>query len=54
MAKGKAVSGVSVARTISEALREAIVVVPNVSLFEYQVSFTLASIAQASPVSAPL
>ncbi|GJG96843.1 endonuclease NucS domain-containing protein [Cupriavidus pauculus] len=47
LAKGKAVSGVIVARTISDALREAIVVVPNIALFEYQVSFSLSPIGRA-------
>lgn len=45
--RGKKVSGVIVARAISENLREAIVVVPNVSLFEYRVRFELNAIAAA-------
>lgn len=38
---GKGVNGVIVARVISGNLRYAIGVIPNVSLFEYQVSFQL-------------
>jgi hypothetical protein len=47
MGRGKRVNGVIVARAISDSLREAIVVVPNVSLFEYRVRFDLTSIAAA-------
>jgi len=39
--KEKKVSGVIVARSISENLRYAATVVPNISLFEYEVSFRL-------------
>ncbi|GGD07958.1 endonuclease NucS domain-containing protein [Aquisalinus flavus] len=39
--KDKEVSGVIVAKTIDEKLQYAIRVMPNVSLFEYSVSFTL-------------
>ena len=39
--KDRQVNGVIVAKTISEALRYAIAVVPNVSLFEYEVEFHL-------------
>jgi len=48
LASGKSVSGVIVARSISNHLREAIVVVPNVSLFAYQVKFALAAVPPAS------
>lgn len=48
LAQGKSVSGVIVARSISNNLREAIVVVPNVSLFAYQVKFDLTAVPQAS------
>ncbi|MFT4066703.1 hypothetical protein [Paraburkholderia sp.] len=49
LARGKSVSGVIVARSISETLREAIAVVPNVSLFEYRWKFDLNPIAAAQP-----
>ena len=39
--KGQKVRGVIVAKTISQNLRYAVLVVPNVSLFEYEVRFTL-------------
>ena len=39
--KGKQVRGVIVAKTISDNLRYAVTVIPNVSLFEYEVRFTL-------------
>jgi hypothetical protein len=39
--KGKTVRGVIVAKTISDSLRYSIAVVPDVSLFEYEVSFQL-------------
>lgn len=44
---GRTVKGVIVAKVISQNLRHAIVVVPNVSLFEYQVAFTLNQIQEA-------
>jgi hypothetical protein len=47
LARGKAVSGVIVARSINESLREAIAVVPNVSLFEYRLRFDLNAIGAA-------
>ncbi|WP_321800803.1 DUF91 domain-containing protein [Burkholderia sp. BCC1988] len=47
LARGKAVSGVIVARSINESLREAIAVVPNVSLFEYRLRFDLNVIGAA-------
>jgi endonuclease len=47
LAKGKPVYGVIVAGEISENLKFAILAIPNVSLFEYQISFTLKSIAHA-------
>lgn len=47
LAHGKAVSGVIVARTISASLRESIVVVPNVSLFEYRLRFDLNALPAA-------
>ncbi|ABO55001.1 endonuclease NucS [Burkholderia vietnamiensis] len=49
LARGKSVSGVIVARSINESLREAIVVVPNVSLFEYRLKFDLNPIGAAQP-----
>ena len=39
--KGKQVRGVIVAKTISDNLRYAVTVIPHVSLFEYEVRFTL-------------
>jgi hypothetical protein len=39
--RDKLVQGIIVAKEISEALRYAVSVVPNVSLFEYQVEFRL-------------
>jgi hypothetical protein len=39
--KGREVNGVIVARDISDGLRYAVLVVPNVSLFEYEVEFHL-------------
>lgn len=47
LARGKAVSGVIVARSINESLREAIAVVPNVSLFEYRLRFDLNAVGAA-------
>jgi RecB family endonuclease NucS len=47
LAKGKLVKGVIVAKSISSNLRHAIVAVPNVSLFEYEVAFTLNQILEA-------
>jgi len=50
--KAKRVNGLVVAKQISETLRYAICVVPNVSLFEYEVSFQLhaaSSLAQHGP-----
>lgn len=47
LARGKAVSGVIVARSINESLREAMSVVPNVSLFEYRLKVDLNSISAA-------
>ena len=47
LAGGRTVKGVIVAKVISQNLRHAIVVVPNVSLFEYQVAFTLNQIQEA-------
>lgn len=42
--KGKRVTGVIVAKTISENLRYSLLVVPNVSLFEYEVKFELKNV----------
>jgi hypothetical protein len=39
--KDRAVNGIIVAKEISESLRHAVSVVPNVSLFEYEVEFHL-------------
>ncbi|MGF6611867.1 hypothetical protein OKW45_006789 [Paraburkholderia sp. WSM4175] len=47
LARGRAVSGVIVARSINGSLREAIAVVPNVSLFEYRLRFDLNAIGMA-------
>lgn len=47
LARGKSVSGVIVSETISESLRQSIVVVDNISLFEYQVKFDLTQIDRA-------
>ena len=44
LARAKAVSDVIDARSINESLREAIAVVPNVSLFEYRLRFDLKAI----------
>ena len=46
-AKGRKVKGVIMAKSISSNLRHAIVAVPNVSLFEYQIAFTLNQIQEA-------
>ena len=43
--KGQKVRGVIVAKTISENLRYAVAVIPDVSLFEYDVSFHLKAVA---------
>ncbi len=42
--KGQPVRGVIVAKTISKNLRYAVTVVPDVSLFEYEISFALKAI----------
>ena len=47
LAKGRLVKGVIVAKSISSNLRHAIVAVPNVSLFEYEVTFSLNQILEA-------
>lgn len=47
LAHGKMVKGVIVAKSISSNLRHAIVAVPNVSLFEYEVAFSLNQILEA-------
>lgn len=47
LAKGKMVKGIIVAKSISSNLRHAIVAVPNVSLFEYEVAFSLNQIQEA-------
>ena len=44
---GKVVKGVIVAKSISSNLRHAIVAVPNISLFEYEVAFSLNQILEA-------
>jgi endonuclease len=43
--RGKGVTGVIVAKTISENLRYSLLVVPNVSLFEYEVKFELKGVS---------
>lgn len=52
LARGKSVSGVIVARSINESLREAIAVLPNVSLFEYRLRFDLNAIGAAEAADA--
>lgn len=53
LAQGKIVKGVIVAKSISSNLRHAIVAVPNVSLFEYEVAFSLNQIFEADgPIEA--
>lgn len=47
LAEGKPVYGVIVAGAISENLKYAILPIPNVRLFEFQISFTLKPIAHA-------
>lgn len=47
LAKGKMVKGIIVAKSISSNLRHAIVAVPNVSLFEYEIAFSLNQILEA-------
>lgn len=47
LAHGKMVKGVIVAKSISSNLRHAIVAVPNISLFEYEVAFSLNQILEA-------
>ncbi|KRP57644.1 nuclease [Pseudomonas synxantha] len=46
--EGTKVKGVIVAKDISQNLRHAVVAVPNVSLFEYHISFTLNEIKAAN------
>ena len=41
MANGKPVRGVIVAKEITEQLKNSRVIIPNISLFQYQVAFTL-------------
>lgn len=48
LAKDKQVTGVIVARDISERMREAIVMTTNITLFEYQLRFELSAISQAT------
>lgn len=43
--KGKIVTGVIVAKTISENLKYSLLVVPNISLFEYEVKFELKGVS---------
>lgn len=45
--RAKKVRGVIVAKRISENLRYSVMVVPNVSLFEYEVKFELKAASQA-------
>lgn len=45
--KGCEVNGIIVAKEISESLRFAVTVIPQVSLFEYEVAFKLNSVAHA-------
>lgn len=47
LAKGKPVYGIIVAGEISENLKYAVLAIPNVNLFEYQISFTLKPIASS-------
>jgi len=48
--KGQKVRGVIVAKVISDSLRYGISVIPDVSLFEYEVSFKLKNIPGMGPV----
>jgi hypothetical protein len=47
LAKEKKVKGVIVAKSISSNLRHAVVAVPNVALFEYEIAFSLNPILEA-------
>lgn len=47
IARDRPVLGIIVAKEISENLRFAIAAIPNVSLFEYEVSFTLKKVGEA-------
>ena len=48
LAGERSVRGVIVARTLDEKLRYAASVIPNITLFEYNVSFTLQSADEVS------
>jgi len=48
LAKGKPVHGIVVAKEITEKVKYAVLAIPNVSLFEYQIAFNLKSIARAA------
>lgn len=52
--KGRNVSGVIVARTISEKLRYAALIVPNIYLYEYQVEFHLKAVQEIETSSESL
>jgi hypothetical protein len=45
IANGQPVHGVIVARLITDRLKYAVRVIPNVSLFEYQIQFDLKPVA---------
>jgi hypothetical protein len=47
--KGRQISGIIVAKEISDKLRYAVSVVPNVSLFEYEVDFRLKLAQEVRP-----
>jgi len=49
LAGDRAVRGVIVARTVDEKLRYAASVIPNISLYEYAVSFTLQPVERLDP-----
>jgi endonuclease len=51
--KGCEVNGIIVAKEISESLRFAVSVIPQVSLFEYEVAFRLNSVADADQDRGP-
>ncbi|CAN5815690.1 hypothetical protein BH11GEM1_BH11GEM1_29570 [soil metagenome] len=51
--KDREVNGIIVAKEISETLRLAVLVVPSVTLFEYEVAFTLNAVGAAGQDRAP-
>jgi endonuclease len=53
LANGKPVFGLVVAKEITERLKYAVLAIPNVSLFEYQVAFTLRPVTRAAQPERP-